>query len=155
MFRKKINSTGFTLLELLIVMAILAILGTISVGYFGNFARSITMTELETKLASDLKEVRAKSINGEGDLKWGAHFVSGVDNYYELFSTPTDYASPSKTVTATNFLSNGIVFTTPSAGNNIDIIFDKIYGSTTPAAITIFSSGIYATTTISSNGNIN
>lgn len=142
------------MLELLVVIAILAVLATISAGYFRNFARNIEVEEMSNKIASQLKDARARSMNGEGDMKWGVHFTNGASDYFELFSTPTDYSSPSKVIKETSYFSSGVVFTTPSEGISADVIFDKIYGSTTPAEITIYSESRYATTTVNSNGNI-
>ncbi len=145
---------GFSLLELLIVLAIIAVLGTAGVGYYRGFVKSVELQSVTKTLASDLRQVRSKSMIGEGGVKWGAHFVnvSGGDQYYELFSTPTNYAGG--TVTATTTLSRGLVFSDPSAGTSKDIIFTKISGTTTPAIVVILSEGQYATTTVSSIGSI-
>jgi hypothetical protein len=113
------------------------------------------VSETNRGITSELKTARAKSMNGEDDMKWGVHFVNGTSDYYELFSTPTNYADGSRVTKETVYLSGGVAFSYPTEGNTTDIIFDKIYGSTTPATyVTVTAENNYATTTISSNGQI-
>lgn len=145
---------GFSLLELLIVIAIIAILGTVGSGYYRGFIKNVEIQSVSKTLAGDLRQVRSKSMIGEDGMKWGAHFVNvgGGDQYYELFSTPTNYAGG--TVTATTTLSKGLSFSDPPADSSKDIIFTKISGTTTPATVVIVSEGSYATTTVSSIGAV-
>lgn len=148
------TSFGFSLLEVLIVMGILAILSAVGAGFYRGFSKGVEINMASKNIVSELRGARAKSMQGEGDLKWGVHFVNGTDDYFEVFSTPTDYTSPSKIVTATTTLPGTITFKTPTEGISMDIIFDKLYGSTTPAIIEITTEGVVATTTITSTGNI-
>lgn len=150
----KKTSSGFTLLELLIVMGILAILSTIGTGFYRNFSKGVEIGTANKNIVSELRNARSKSMQGENDLKWGIHFVNGTEDYFELFSTPTDYSSISKTVVETTVLPGTVKFKTPTEGISTDIIFDKIYGSTTPAVIEITTEGAVATTTITALGNI-
>lgn len=150
------TSRGFSLLELLIVMAIIALLGVAGAGYYRGFVKSVELQSVSKTLAEDLKHVRSKSMIGEGGFKWGAHVVntSGGNQYYELFSTPTNYADATKSVISTTTLSAGLTFSDPSAGSNKDIIFTKISGTTTASTVVVVSEGKYATTTISSIGSV-
>lgn len=150
------TSRGFSLLELLIVVAIIALLGAAGAGYYRGFVKSVELQSVSKTLAGDLKHVQSKSMIGEGGFKWGAHVVntSGGSQYYELFSTPTNYADATKSVISTTTLSTGLAFADPSAGASKDIIFTKISGTTTAATVVVVSEGKYATTTISSIGAV-
>ncbi len=148
------NSNGFTILELLIIIAIISVIAVAGASSFRNFGKSVELTSIAQVISADLRQMQAKAMIGDGGLKWGARFVNGTsDDYYELFSTPTTYADASKDVTATTTLSKGITFSDPVSGYK-DIIFSKISGTTTAATVVITSEGSYSTTTISAIGTI-
>lgn len=130
---------GFSLLETLIVIAILAVLAAISSGIYWGFIKKTELDSTAKTIIFDLKNVRAKSMAGESGLKWGARFVNAVDDYYETFSTPTTYESASTTIEATVYLPSGVSFTNPVPSSSSTIIFNKIRGT------------IGATTTISAS----
>jgi prepilin-type N-terminal cleavage/methylation domain-containing protein len=131
---------GFTLIELLIVIAILAILASIGTGFFINYARSSEVNSAHKIIISNLKEAQAKSISGESGRKWGVHFENDASDYYELFSTPTNYSDASKEIKATGYLSSGIYFTQPAESASSTILFEKIRGTTASDADIIISS---------------
>jgi len=148
------SSKGFSLLELIIVMVILIILAMIGVGYYVNFARNIELETTRDNIVSDLQKARTKAMAGEGGLKWGIHFVNGVDDYYELFSTPTNYTDASTTVVETAYLRSGLVFTSPPEASSTDVVFDRISGTTAVASIVISGSGNSRTISITTVGNV-
>ncbi|MDO8604628.1 MAG: type II secretion system protein [bacterium] len=146
---------GFSLLELLIVVAIVAILGAAGSGFYHGAVTKIEVQSVSRAIASDLKHMRSKSMSGEAELKWGVHVVNtnGGPHYYEIFSTATGYAGG--TITGTTTLSSGVTFSDPSAGTSKDIIFSRISGTTTSTTISILSGNTMETITISSIGTIN
>lgn len=145
---------GMSLLEVLIVIAIIAILGAAGVGYFRNTVKNIEVEEITKTLVSDIKNTRAKSMAGENNMKWGVHIVNSTNDYYEMFSTPTNYADVQMSVLATTTLSRGIVFSNPAEGFSNDIIFSKVGGTTTPATAGISSEGRITTITITAQGTV-
>ncbi len=144
---------GFSLLELLIVIAIVAVIGTIGAGSYRNFGKTVELTSTAQMIASDLKQMQSKSMIGERGYKWGVRFEKASPNdRYMTFSTLTDYASG--TTTSTTTLSNGITFSDPATGFK-DIIFNKISGTISAATTTVVTSeGVFATTTVTSVGAI-
>lgn len=134
------SKEGFTLLELLIVIAILAILASFGTGFFINYARSSEINSAYKSIISNLKEAQAKSISGEEGLKWGVRFANDTSDYYELFSTPTNYSDASKIIRATGYLPGGIYFTQPAESASTTIIFEKIRGTTAANAGVVISS---------------
>lgn len=148
---------GFSLLEILIVMAVMAIIAGIGSGFYSNYNKNIEIKSVAETLLSDLKQTQSKSMIGENDstganVKWGIHFVNGVTDYYEIFSTPTDYANAGKIVTIKKYLPNGITFYDPATTE--DIIFNRISGRTSATIIHIKSLTISKIFTISAIGNI-
>lgn len=147
---------GFSLLEVLLTIAVLSILMSVSFGLYSNFSQGIELESAAKTIISDLKNARAKSMAGEDGLKWGVHFVNNVgSNYYEFFETPTNYLSPSSTIRETTYLPGIIVFSVPPTASSTDIIFNKIYGTVSASTtITISSQGIPRIINITPLGNI-
>lgn len=130
---------GFSLLELLLVVAILGVLGAAGFGYYGNVAKDVGVATAAHTLASELRDARAKAMGGESRMKWGVHAVNGASDYYEVFSTPTTYADGGMVVDRTQYLYSGTAFSDPSEGASKDIIFTGISGTTTASSF-IFTS---------------
>lgn len=147
---------GFSLLELLIVISIMALLGAAGAGFYRNFVKNVEVESITKVLAGDLRTARSKAMIGEEGMKWGAHVVNsgaGSIQYYELFSTATNYAAG--TVVSTTTLPFGVAFSNPAAGASKDIIFTRISGTTTPETITVVSEGSTKSIVITSIGSIN
>jgi prepilin-type N-terminal cleavage/methylation domain-containing protein len=155
---KKQNSTfrtrGFTLLEILLTLAILVILSVAGVGGYRTYGKNVEVTSLTQSISSELRLMQAKSMAGESGLKWGIHFVNSTNDYYELFSTPTTYASASTTINATTTFPRSVSFSDPTSGQSKDIIFDKITGVTTATSVTVISEDITKTIQVSAFGII-
>lgn len=148
------SEQGFTLLEVVLIMGILAVLTTVGFGYYRNFARSIELESASTGLVSDLKTAQAKSMAGIDNRKWGIHAVNGASDYYELFSTPSNYADPLASVSETTYLPGGITFASPAEGTTRDVIFTKITGAATAASLSLIFESTTRDITIKSVGTI-
>lgn len=150
------TSRGFSMLELLIVMALVVTLATIGSGMYRNFGKSVELSSTAQEIAADLRHMQSKAMVGEGGFKWGGHFVNGApDDYYVLFSTSgTTYADGTTVSIATTTLSKTISFSDPADSTSKDIIFNKISGTTTVATISVTSEGLIQTVNISSVGTI-
>lgn len=131
---------GFTLLELLLVMAILVLLAGISFALYDSSGRANVLAATQKTIISDLLNAREKAINGESFLNWGIHF-DGTNNNYQIFSSPTDYSDAGKTIVSTTYLNNGITFSAPGIGSTTNVVFNKVTGATANATITIIASG--------------
>ena len=149
------TSKGFTLLELIIVVAIVGILAAGGAAAFRNSGKNVELSSVVNVLRADLKQMQSKAMIGEDGMKWGAHLVNATpSNYYELFSTPTNYADDGKVVTATTTLAQGISFSDPVSGQTKDIIFNKITGTTSATTTTLVSEGLTQTITVTTIGTI-
>lgn len=140
---------GFTLFEILIVIAILSILAVFSTGSYSNYTKSTELDFTAKEIKSDLKSMRGKAMSGEESKDWGIHFDNGASDFYELFSGSA-YAGG--TVERIVYLPGVITFSSPT----IDIIFNNITGTTvSQETITISSGTDGIAITVSSEGNIN
>lgn len=153
----KINKlqTGFTLLELMLVIAILVILATMSRDFFGSFVPGAQLEDNAKTIIYDLRNTRDKAMNGQDDRLWGIHFINGASDYYEIFSTPTDYNDVAKTVILSNYLKNNIIFSSPVEGSSLDIIFGKISGQVASSSVIIKTGNNTRTISVGAQGLIN
>jgi prepilin-type N-terminal cleavage/methylation domain len=151
----KLHQNGFTLLELMLVIGILVIIATISRDFYGSFVPSAQLEDNAKTIIYDLRNTRDKAMNGQDSRLWGIHFVNGVSDYYEIFSTPTDYNDATKTILVTNYLRNGIIFSSPAEGSNLDIIFSSISGQVASSSVTIKTGALERTVFVKEQGLIN
>lgn len=126
---------GFSLLEVVIIVAILGILAGAGAESYRTFGKDSELLSAKKTLIADLRYAQSRAMIGEGGFKWGVHVVSGATDYYEVFSTPTDYTSGSMTQVSTTTLSKALDFALPISGSSQDIIFSKISGTTTATAL--------------------
>ncbi len=151
----KLHQNGFTLLELMLVIGILVIIATISRDFYGSFVPGAQLEDNAKTIIYDLRNTRDKAMNGQDSRLWGIHFVNGASDYYEIFSTPTDYSDATKTILVTNYLRNGIIFSSPAEGNNLDIIFNQISGQVASSSVTIKTGSLERTIFVKEQGLIN
>lgn len=143
-FLKTLNNfksgAGFTLLELLIVVAILVLIGALSVNYLSFYQKDLDLEKDADQIVNYLEQARNKSMAKEDNKAWGVHFenpASGSD-FFELYSTNTNYAGG--TVSEKIYLSSGIIFSDPVTGNSTDIQFSKLSASVASStSVTIVS----------------
>src|SRR3989338_2065033 len=145
---------GFSLLEVLIVVGIMTIISSIGAGFYVNYNKGVEIDSAVQVVVFDFKQTQGKSMIGEGGFKWGIHFVNAADDYYEIFSTPTDYSSGSKVILSTNYLPGGIIFSDPATDATKDIIFNKISGGTSASSVAIVAGSNTKTISVSSIGNV-
>ena len=129
---------GFTLLELILVIGILAILGTAGFGIYFNFQLNIKVEEEGNKIQSILRQAQQKAISGEENSQWGIRFVYSQTGfqYYDIF-WGTSYLTG--TTTEKFYLPSGVEFTNPLASSTIDIIFNKRTGEVATSSPVIIS----------------
>lgn len=143
---------GFSLLEILLAISILSIMSLITASSYVNYIKYAEFDSFSKKMLFDTREVRANAMSGKDGKKWGVHAVNGVSDYYEIFSTDTDYAGG--TVDVSVFLPAMVSFNTPSEGNTADIIFSKASGTTTATTLVLVSRDATTTIAFSAEGLI-
>lgn len=71
-------SKGFTLIELIIVMAILAVVGALSVPFIQSFQVSSNLSTHTTTITQTLRRAQQQAIAGQNSSSWGVYFDDGV-----------------------------------------------------------------------------
>ena len=90
------NSSAFTLVELLIVIAVVGVLSAASIPVFSSFTNSQRLSQAAKDVKNDLRSAQNRAINGVEGKAWGVNVV--VDNtYYTMFKCPTS-VSPNYTL---------------------------------------------------------
>ena len=84
----------------------------------------------------------------------GIHFVNNTSDYYEFFSTPTNYSDSSVSIKSTTVLQGGVVFTNTTESTSIDVIFNLITGETTPATVSVSSENETRMVTVTALGTV-
>jgi prepilin-type N-terminal cleavage/methylation domain len=70
---------GITIMEVLVVMAIIAILASVSIFGLQNLVQRERLYSAMTQVANDLKEVQFRSMSS--NTVWGVRFCGGVSQY--------------------------------------------------------------------------
>ena len=149
---KKMNCGGFTLIEVLVVIAISTILTAVSIAGLREFSnKSGHKTAAHTVLGA-LEEAHARTLSSEGDIAYGVHFETNMVVVFEGTSYTAgdpdndEHPLPSRT-SITNI----------SIGGGSEIYFERLSGDASPSGtitvaltsnpatsktITIYSSGL-------------
>lgn len=122
--------SGFTLLEILLVIAILGVISALGSYYLVGYKSSTEIDETANQIVGKLRETQAKAMTGEDNLSWGVHFdnTDANDPYYEIFSGAAYPGTIVEKIYLKSFAPD-MKFQTPTSGNSINIIFSKISGS--------------------------
>jgi prepilin-type N-terminal cleavage/methylation domain-containing protein len=147
-FKSSFHSKGFSLIELLISVTIVAILAGLSARYYGRAYREAILRTNAEQIQSVLRLARQRTVSQQEGVEWGVHFenLAGGADFYEIYKTAT-YSSAN--VTEKYFLDSILDFTSPPAGTSTNVLFSRRTGETgTTTDITLFLSVPNATRTI-------
>lgn len=125
------NSKGFTLIEIVLGMAIVAILVTIVVRSFPNVYEARELDRATELVVNMLTDARARTLSAEDDMQYGVYVtatstVAGAANTIVLHSGAGYVASPSNALVTTSLPSN--VFFRRAMGGGRGTIFMRLTG---------------------------
>lgn len=112
--QRKTNS-GFTLIELILVIAITLILVAAASPVYGNFLVSTQLNESSIQIVQLLREARNQSISRQGDSSYGVFFASSNVTSYKGDS----YAMRDVSYDYIFVLDNGVSISTTLSGNEV------------------------------------
>lgn len=152
----KVPAFGFTLVELLIVIAVIGILAASSIPVFSSYTASQRLSQAAKNVKNDLRSAQNRAINGVEGKAWGMSFNGS--NSYTIFTCTS--LSTCTCNGQTNFITKSLAtgFTISSA----TIIFDEISGDicangsplSGSTSFTVTLSGVFRTITVSAGGKI-
>lgn len=119
---------GFSLIEILLVISILAIISTSVFIWFSNYQRQAEIESASKMIISSLRDAQSRSISGKDFKKWGI-FFDDTNNKFILFRDEGGYAGA--TIKEETYLSSYVEFDSNSLSDGCnEIIFEKINGDT-------------------------
>jgi len=107
---------GFTFMELAVTVAIIAILGTVTLVNLAGRRRRGELDGTAQRIASLLREAQTQSMNGSQNAAWGVHFDNNTTTgafyslYYSSYTTSTRmnfYPLPETVIYVTSSLAQG------------------------------------------------
>ncbi|OIO33079.1 MAG: hypothetical protein COZ49_03610 [Candidatus Yonathbacteria bacterium CG_4_10_14_3_um_filter_47_65] len=125
---------GFTALEVLLVVALFAILASIVIPPFAEFRTSKMIETISGEVVSLLAEARADTISSKNDSQYGVHFESSRAVFFKgsVFTEP-DSDNFEIAIDPVVEISDIVL-----ASGGSDVVFEKITGATSePGMITI------------------
>lgn len=148
---------GFTMIELLISMAILVIIASVGFVYLGGYRRTADIDATLQKMVSFTREAQMRAKSGQDGMVWGVHWEnpSAGEDFYSLFKNIYNATNTVETIK----LGSGVKFTDPTTGNYDEVIFQRITGNpnVTTTSVTISSKvneSITKTITVNALGQI-
>jgi prepilin-type N-terminal cleavage/methylation domain-containing protein len=120
------TKTGFTLLELLLTIAIITFIASINAGFFWGQKLSVEVEEEGRTIESVLKLARHNAMTAEEGSAWGVYFNNADPPFYKLF---WGISYEQGTTTETVFLPQGMVFSAPENNASSTVLFLKRSGA--------------------------
>ncbi len=143
---------GFTLLEILVVLAVLFILASIVTFAISNFRKEALLTEAKTKALAELNLARSQTLGSDGNTVYGIHFEET-----KLVRFKGSTYSSSDPSNSDLILPPGVKASSISLGGSEEVVFERLTGralatgtvsfiltsdSSRLRTITIYASGI-------------
>ena len=122
------RSRGFTLIELMIVIGIIAVLGIVSLISLRGSKNMADLTGTAKLVASSLRQAQSQSVSGYQGVPWGVHFDNATNTtpFFALF-----YSSYATTTVVSRYaLPLDVQFSASSVspGSFVNVIFASISG---------------------------
>lgn len=150
MFSKSKSKTrGVTLIEILIVIAIFAILSATVVTGFKHFSRKVSLDKVVADVRTILNEARTDSVSGYQNSGFGVRIASTT---LTLFKGSSYSGSVDKTFETDYPI---FIYSVDLENGGTDVVFEKLTGRTTDSGIVVIhdpQSYRYATITIYATG---
>ncbi len=118
---------GYSLIELLIVIALILILGTVGVVSLGNRRNHTDLDGSAKQIVSILREAQSRSVAQDSSASWGVYFNNATTTpFYALYATA--YSSTSTRGYWRLPSSLGYATSSIAQGSAVDISFAQLTG---------------------------
>lgn len=141
MMHIKNNSKGFSLLELVIGIAIIAIIAGISVATFAKFSRSSSVNKEADIALSHLEKARNQTLASVDSSSFGVRFSTSTITFYK----GTTYSGSTGRVVQS--IPSNVLVSYSFTGNAQEIYFNRLTGIPSATGTVTFTSRSNASTT--------
>ncbi|MDP3762852.1 MAG: prepilin-type N-terminal cleavage/methylation domain-containing protein [bacterium] len=141
---------GFTFLEILIVLGVLAILATIVTTAISNFRRHALLAEVKNRALSELNLAKSQTLGSEGNAQYGVHFETGkIVRFKGAAYSASDPANQVYELPA------GVRISSIALGGPAEVVFERLTGRASASGIVtiLLSSDADSFTTITINSS--
>ncbi len=119
------RSGGFTLIEILVAMAILVLIAFLAIASFTTFRQQVEIDSSSQNILSVLRLARSKTLASESEDNYGVHFQS--DKYVLFKGTVYDSNDAANKEYS---LTDSEIYSISLNGGGSDVIFNRIRGTT-------------------------
>ncbi|MEK7227872.1 MAG: prepilin-type N-terminal cleavage/methylation domain-containing protein [Patescibacteria group bacterium] len=143
---------GLTLIELIMVVAVIAIIVAITVPALISFRKNQAIQNTTNAITSLLEEARTKTLASYNNTFYSVHFETDKATLF----TGSTYSSSDTTNKVVLYDTPVVLQSTSLSGGGVDVIFDRLKGTTSKYGTIMVQipSGTSKTITISSGGVI-
>lgn len=127
--KTNIRIRGYTLLEVLIAIAVIAILSAAGIGYFRSSIVQVAAGSTMKSFVADIKAARGRAMAGDRGVAWGVRAIPTAQTW-EFYATGTRSYSADTFMTETHTLPIGVSWIDPSIVPK-SVEFAPITGMTT------------------------
>ncbi len=120
------KSSGFSLIEIVIVIAIITIVTTLAFQSFGNGTAQESLNKGAATIVAELGRARSLTLSSKDALQYGVHIDQ---NSIVLFSGDTYFASEQTNASVTLDATVAVTATSLTGGGS-DIVFQRLTGIT-------------------------
>ena len=126
------NDSGFSLFELLIIIALISILGALSSPFLSRFLSQNYLEDTTDKFVKTLRKAQIYSLSGKQNSEWGVHYAGDELILFKGSSYGDDHS----------FDETFKIPSTISVSGWSDVNFSKVRGQPSTDLVATISSGI-------------
>lgn len=126
----KCRQKGFTLIELIIAIAVLAVIGAISIPLFMSLLKTPQLNNASQEIISALKLSQNKTLSSEGNSQYGVYFNTISSPHQYVLFKGSSYVLREASFDQVYSIPNVTEFYAINTGGANEIVFDKLTGST-------------------------
>ena len=124
------TKNGFSLIELLVALAILVVLSTISVAFFISLQKGGQLNNVSEEVVNVLKIAQSKTLSSQEDSQYGVYFNTTTSPHQYVLFKGGNYSSRDISFDQVHSIPDITEFYQIDTGGDNEIVFDRLTGAT-------------------------